>query len=215
MAQPKGTRTRQAPCLLQYLKSSSQPALRYSSNRIPISYRDLHNFVQRFAISTTSSNSHRKPIVAIILPNGPLLAAAVVAVSNTYIAAPINPAAGPDQVKADIELSGACAVVTRPSEAKLLRLEHTGLDIFFVDEANDAGIRLQDEDRILAHIRQRPTPNGPQDIAIILFTSGTSGNRKVVPITVGTILHGVQLVINSWGLTSQDICLNMMPLYHV
>ncbi|GAW25976.1 putative peroxisomal-coenzyme A synthetase [Rosellinia necatrix] len=215
MARPGGPQTQPLPCLLNYLKLSSDPALRYPSSKSPISYRNLHNFVGRFSIPTINRTPHRKPIVAIILPNGPLLAATIVAVSNTYIAAPINPAAGPDQVRADLELSGACAVITRPSDADSLRLQQNGLDLFFVDEDRDLGIRLQERARALTPTLQHPTPNGPRDIAMVLFTSGTSGNRKVVPITVGTILHGVQIVINSWGLTSQDICLNMMPLYHV
>ncbi|KAI1172946.1 hypothetical protein F4777DRAFT_581417 [Nemania sp. FL0916] len=215
MAHSRSSSTHQVPCLLNYLKLSSEPALRYSSPKAPISYRHLHNFVRRFAISTVAEDSHQKPIVAIILPNGPLLAATIVAVSNVYIAAPINPAAGPEQVRADIELSGACAIISCSSEVYKLHLERCGPNIFCVDEDRDVGIRLQDEDRILTQIMQRPTPNEPRDIAIVLFTSGTSGNRKVVPITVGAILHGVQVVVSSWGLTNQDVCLNMMPLYHV
>lgn len=215
MARPRGLSNQQVPCLLNHLKLSSEPALRYSSIKPPISYRNLHSFVRRFTISTSNKTSHLKPIVAIILPNGPLLAATIVAVSNAYIAAPINPAAGPDQVRADIELSGACAIITCPSEAHALQLERNGVDIFHIVEDRDVGIRLKGEENILTQILQRPTPNEPHDIAMILFTSGTSGTRKVVPITVGTILHGVQTVIDSWGLTNQDICLNMMPLYHM
>ncbi len=45
--------------------------------------------------------------------------------------------------------------------------------------------------------------------------TGTSGTKKVVPITCLGLLTGVQCVIDSWGLTSTDICLNMMPLNHV
>ncbi|KAI0873340.1 hypothetical protein GGS24DRAFT_517765 [Hypoxylon argillaceum] len=210
-----GSSTQQVPCLLNYLKLSSDPALRYSNSKPAISYRNLHSFVSCFAITTVNKNPQRKPIVAIVLPNGPLLAAAIVAVSNTYVAAPINPAAGPEQVRADLALSGACAIVTCHSEAYALQLEQTGLDTFHIDEDRDVGLRLKEEDSISTQTLRRPTPNGPRDIAVILFTSGTSGNRKVVPITVATILHGVQLVISSWGLTSQDVCLNMMPLYHV
>ncbi|KAI1114620.1 acetyl-CoA synthetase-like protein [Nemania sp. NC0429] len=215
MARPRDLSNQQVPCLLDHLKLSAEPALRYSNTKTPISYRNLHSFVRRFTISTVNKKSDLKPIVAIILPNGPLLAATIVAVSNTYIAAPINPAAGQDQVRADIELSGACAIITCPSEAHTLQLGRNGIDIFYVVEDRDVGIRLQGEENMLTQVLHRPTHNEPGDIAMVLFTSGTSGNRKVVPITVGTILHGVQTVIDSWGLTDQDVCLNMMPLYHV
>ncbi|KAI8626107.1 acetyl-CoA synthetase-like protein [Xylariaceae sp. FL1651] len=203
-------------CLVDSLRSSSEAALRYSSLKKPISYRMLHGFVQDFAIPVLNSRSLKKPVVAIVLPNGPLLAATIIAVANSYIAAPINPAAGPDQVRADIALAGASAIISCNSEAIALQLHETKLDVFFVTEDHAAGIRLDDEANIkLASDLQRPTPNMPDDIAMILFTSGTSGNRKVVPFTVGAIQHGVSLVIDTWNLTSKDICLNMMPLYHI
>ncbi|KAI3340792.1 acetyl-CoA synthetase-like protein [Ustulina deusta] len=207
--------SQQPLCLLDSLQSSSKPALRYSSPKPAITYRELHDFVRSFGISTVNNGFLRKPVIAIILPNGPLLAATIVAVSNAYIAAPINPGAGPEQVKADIELSRASAIISCASETTTLQLNQNGLDIFFVDEVDEPGIRFDVKYPKPDPVSQPPAPNQPEDIAMILFTSGTSGNRKVVPITVGTILSGVRLVIDSWGLTDKDICLNMMPLYHI
>lgn len=59
------------------------------------------------------------------------------------------------------------------------------------------------------------SPNKADDIGLILFTSGTSGTKKVVSLTVHSIIAGIVFVIDSWGLTTSDVCLNMMPLYHV
>ena len=53
------------------------------------------------------------------------------------------------------------------------------------------------------------------EIVLILQTSGTSGNKKVVPYNLDTILIGVACIILSWGLKRDDICLNMMPLFHI
>ncbi|KAI0976945.1 acetyl-CoA synthetase-like protein [Xylaria arbuscula] len=203
------------PCLLDSLQSSSKPALRYSNSKNPVTHRELYTFARGFSISIVNNKFLRKPVVAIILPNGPLLAATIVAVSNTYIAAPINPGAGPDQVRADIELSRASAIISCESEASALQLSQNGLDTFFVDEVNKPEIRFELKHAKPSSVPQPPSPNRPEDIAMILFTSGTSGNRKVVPITVETILYGVKLVIDSWALTKNDICLNMMPLYHI
>jgi long-subunit acyl-CoA synthetase (AMP-forming) len=58
-------------------------------------------------------------------------------------------------------------------------------------------------------------PNEADDIGLILFTSGTSGAKKVVPLTIHSIITGVVFVMDSWGLGEADMCLNMMPLYHV
>ncbi|KAI1810370.1 acetyl-CoA synthetase-like protein [Poronia punctata] len=208
-----GRKVTQGPqTIVGSLHTSPKPALRYSNFKPAITHRQLHDFVSGLTISTENKGCLPKPIIAIIIPNGPLLAATVIAVSNSYVAAPINPAAGPAQVKADIELAGASAVITQESEASTLELYSTGLDVFLLEE-DKAGIRLKSNTSRAPS--KQPAPNRGEDIAMVLFTSGTSGNRKVVPINVGGILHGVEIVAETWGLTSKDICLNMMPLYHV
>ncbi|KAI0411261.1 acetyl-CoA synthetase-like protein [Xylaria grammica] len=217
---PRHLSSQQSLCLLDFLQldflqSSSKPALRYSNSKPPITYEELRNFTREFRIAAINNGFLKKPVVAIILPNGPLLAATIVAVSSLYIAAPINPGAGPDQVKADIALSRASAIISCTSEVSTLQLEQNGLDIFLVDEVDKFGNRFEVRQTTSISRSEPQTPNRPEDIAMILFTSGTSGNRKVVPITAGTILYGVKLVVDSWGLTDQDICLNMMPLYHI
>ncbi|KAJ3243572.1 hypothetical protein HDU78_000332 [Chytriomyces hyalinus] len=55
----------------------------------------------------------------------------------------------------------------------------------------------------------------PEDTVMILRTSGTSGNKKTVPYTLRTLIVGAKCVAESWGLSPQDVNLNMMPLYHV
>jgi acyl-CoA synthetase (AMP-forming)/AMP-acid ligase II len=58
-------------------------------------------------------------------------------------------------------------------------------------------------------------PNQPDDIAMILQTSGTSGKKKTVPYRLRTLCVGTTCVAFSWGLRSSDINVNMMPLFHV
>ncbi|RKO85156.1 hypothetical protein BDK51DRAFT_9777, partial [Blyttiomyces helicus] len=55
----------------------------------------------------------------------------------------------------------------------------------------------------------------PDDIALVLRTSGTSGNKKTVPYTLRTLCVGAVCVARSWGLAPHDVNLNMMPLHHV
>ncbi|KAJ3142503.1 hypothetical protein HK100_002569 [Physocladia obscura] len=63
---------------------------------------------------------------------------------------------------------------------------------------------------------QRADLAGPDDVAMILRTSGTSGNKKTVPYTLKTLIVGARCVADTWALEAgKDINLNMMPLYHV
>ncbi len=42
-----------------------------------------------------------------------------------------------------------------------------------------------------------------------------SGKKKTVSYTLDTLAVGAVCVIASWGLSSRDVCFNMMPLFHV
>jgi hypothetical protein len=52
-------------------------------------------------------------------------------------------------------------------------------------------------------------------VVLILQTSGTAGEPKLVPHTLEALCVGAVCVAQSWALTPGDVCLNMMPLFHV
>jgi acyl-CoA synthetase (AMP-forming)/AMP-acid ligase II len=58
------------------------------------------------------------------------------------------------------------------------------------------------------------TYNHPE-IVLLLHTSGTSGNKKLVPYSMDMIIIGVACIVASWNLQPSDVCLNMMPLFHI
>lgn len=53
------------------------------------------------------------------------------------------------------------------------------------------------------------------EIVLLLHTSGTSGNKKLVPYSLDMIIVGVGSIVASWNLKPSDVCLNMMPLFHI
>jgi acyl-CoA synthetase (AMP-forming)/AMP-acid ligase II len=54
----------------------------------------------------------------------------------------------------------------------------------------------------------------PQTV-LLLHTSGTSGNKKLVPYSLDMLVVGVGCIVSSWCLSPSDVCLNMMPLFHI
>ncbi|CZR40482.1 uncharacterized protein FPRO_05382 [Fusarium proliferatum ET1] len=203
----------------QFIGHDDKPALRAPTDEDVITHRELRQFVDTFQLPVDASI--KRPVVSIALPNGPLLAATCMAVTTYYTASPINPAAGPEQFRADILQARADFILTTKDEYKKLQLDanwvsDSYIKIFIMDWTRDEGISLRtvDGEAIPTGSAER-VANKADDIGLILFTSGTSGTKKVVPLTVHSIIAGVAFVIESWGLTAEDICLNMMPLYHV
>lgn len=205
--------------LLDFICHDSRPALRATNPDQFITHKGLHDFVATFPLAV--GPAERKPVVAIALPNGPLLAATCIAVTTYHTAAPINPMAGIEQFRADVIQSGAKVILTSSQDYEKLQLgdewaSDENIEIFVVDWNNRDDIRiLNTAGHVLKPRDTRPRPNAPDDIALILFTSGTSGTKKVVPMKLHSIVAGVVFVMDSWALSPLDTCLNMMPLYHV
>lgn len=205
-------------CFSDFLCNENRPALRSTDAQHPITHQGLRSYVSSFRLPCKIT--HPQPRVAIALPNGPLLAATCIAVTTYYMAAPINPASGPEQFRADVQQLGARLILTTPDDYEKLQLHNwvsvDDIEVIFAhwDMGDVITLRTPNGQPLQCSDTERE-PNRADDIGLILFTSGTSGKKKVVPLTVHSILAGVAFVIESWGLTSSDTCLNMMPLYHV
>jgi acyl-coenzyme A synthetase/AMP-(fatty) acid ligase len=58
-------------------------------------------------------------------------------------------------------------------------------------------------------------PNAASDECLVLFTSGTTGNKKLVPHQMRDMLTAAATIALSWDLTPFDVNCNLMPLFHV
>ena len=58
-------------------------------------------------------------------------------------------------------------------------------------------------------------PNQHNDEILVLFTSGTTGNKKLVPHLLSDVLIATACISVSWDLTPNDTNCNLMPLFHV
>jgi long-chain acyl-CoA synthetase len=64
-------------------------------------------------------------------------------------------------------------------------------------------------------VKLNKTDIGRDDIASLLFTSGTTGNPKIVALTHGNIIHVAIDCTILEEYTPDDVTLAMLPLYHV
>jgi acyl-CoA synthetase (AMP-forming)/AMP-acid ligase II len=65
---------------------------------------------------------------------------------------------------------------------------------------------------------KRPRATGyaqPDDIALVLHTSGTTSRPKIVPLTQKNVCASAANVAASIALARVDRCLNIMPLFHI
>jgi malonyl-CoA/methylmalonyl-CoA synthetase len=60
-----------------------------------------------------------------------------------------------------------------------------------------------------------PAPRGPDDIAAILYTSGTTGKPKGAMLTHRNLVSNAETLVDFWHFTAQDRLIHALPIFHV
>ncbi|TFF27812.1 malonyl-CoA synthase [Jiella endophytica] len=55
---------------------------------------------------------------------------------------------------------------------------------------------------------------GPEDLAAILYTSGTTGRSKGAMLTHANLLSNAEVLEETWGFTGNDVLLHVLPIFH-
>ncbi len=60
-----------------------------------------------------------------------------------------------------------------------------------------------------------PVVRGADDLAAILYTSGTTGRSKGAMLTHGNLLSNAQVLHQAWGWRGDDVLIHALPIFHV
>jgi len=155
--------------------------------------------------------------VAIVLPNGPEMAAAFVCVAQCATTAPLNPGYREDEFAFYLEDLKAKALIVEagydgPALAAAQRFGLTILRLSVPDGAPAGAFELTSEGS--AGTADTTAP-GPDDVALILHTSGTTSRPKIVPLLQSNVAASAANIRTSLALEPGDRCLNVMPLFHI
>ena len=148
--------------------------------------------------------------VAIVLPNGPEMAAAFLAVGSHAVAAPLNPAYTGDEFAFYMEDLGAKLLIVAGDSAARTAAERLGIPVAALTTGAAAGDILLEGVEVGEARR-----NGPEDVALVLHTSGTTSRPKIVPLTSANVCASARHIAATLELTPEDRCLNIMPLFHI
>ena len=157
--------------------------------------------------------------LAIVLPNGPEMAAAFVSVAAATCAAPLNPAYRDEEFtfylsdlkpKALLILAG----MESPSRAVAGRL---GIPLIALmpAESGPAGRFELDCSALPPASPEKGGYGEAADTALVLHTSGTTARPKIVPLSNANLAASAHNISRHLGLGEGDICLNIMPLFHI
>ncbi|MEL6646454.1 MAG: acyl--CoA ligase [Pseudomonadota bacterium] len=181
-----------------------------------LTYGALRALSGSVAVSLHAAGVGRGDRVAIVLPNGPEMAAAFVTVAQAAVTAPLNPAYRQEEFAFYLEDLGAKAILLMAGDdgPAAQAASKLGLSIIRVnvDESQPAGAFT-----LSSQTEGRGDPSTPEDgdVALILHTSGTTSRPKIVPLLQSNIVASAGNIAASLDLTAEDRCMNVMPLFHI
>ena len=152
--------------------------------------------------------------VAIVLPNGPEMAAAFLGVGSAAVAAPLNPSYTRDEFEFYLGDLKARALIVAEGAETPSREAASALGVRVVEARVPDGAPAGTFGLVGAE-RGEPRLNGPEDVALVLHTSGTTSRPKIVPLTARNVCASAEAVAATLQLTPDDRCLNVMPLFHI
>lgn len=175
----------------------------------PISYVTLFEQLAAILEPLQDAGLSRRCRVATLVPDGPLHAMLLLALADAATAVPLNPEWPAERLEDAIRRTRASAVVIA------------------------AGAKLREHDWQVPVIDLCPSPRGATGVfqlrvrervdwkavdseaRVVLLTSGSTATPKVVPLTSENLCSSVLATVRALRLSSEDVRLNMSPLFHV
>jgi len=186
--------------------------------RESLDYSGLREQVQKTVGSLNKLGIGRNDPVAIILPNGPEMAGAFVSVAAGATTAPLNPAYTSKEFEFYLtDLQARLLLVQQEIDTPAIEVaQKLGLEIAYLnfDPADPAGVFELIGESSEKNAKQTGFAE-PEDVALVLHTSGTTSRPKIVPLSQQNICASAFNIAESVALTPEDCCLNIMPLFHI
>jgi oxalate---CoA ligase len=157
--------------------------------------------------------------VAIVLPNGPEMAAAFLAIATIASAAPLNPGYRSEEFEFYLsDLRAKALIVEAGSSSPVVEVARKlGVPVLTLQPQPElgAGRFTLDTSALSLPMTQFSGQCGPDDVALVLHTSGTTSRPKIVPLSQRNLCASARHIGDSCLLTAADRGLNIMPLFHI
>ena len=182
-----------------------------------LTYAGLNREVSRLGKYLNRMGIGRHSVVAVAIPGGVSQSVALLGVSSTATCAPLNPQYRGDEFARYLHHMGADALIVEAEHATAARGAAKALDIPILTvgttpSGSSSGYTVEGETG-LDPIEF--TAVAPDDIALLLHTSGTTSRPKLVPLSHHNLVSSAGAIAQYLQLGPADRCLNIMPLQHI
>ncbi len=179
-----------------------------------ISYRDFLASSAQIANLTAEIGLNPGDRIAAQVEKSPQALALYAACAQAgLVFLPLNTAYTVDELSYFIENSGAALIVcdarSEKSLAHVAQQQGARLETLNADGTGT----LPDLARAMPE-SFATVDRGGDDLAALLYTSGTTGRSKGAMLTQTNLLSNAQALVGKWGFTADDVLLHALPIFH-
>lgn len=141
------------------------------------------------------------------------LALYVASVQIGAVFLPLNPAYTPVELEYFIKDAEPRLLVCDPKSVTVLApiARSVGGDILTLDEKGQGSLSGQATSK---PVHFETIARGKDDLAAILYTSGTTGRSKGTMLSHENLLSNAEVLTKAWQFTAKDILLHALPVFH-
>jgi long-chain acyl-CoA synthetase len=186
-------------------RQPARPAILDRGGARSLSYGELAALIDGLATALAARGARRGDSVAIWLPNSPAFVAAFLATLRLgAVAAPLGILLKPREIRARLAVARPAVLVT--TEALARELGDVDASVLAV---TPTAVEVERTSRVA------PVARAADDVAVLIFTSGTAGEAKAAELTHGGIGWNARALAAGFAMGPDDRQLATAPFSHV
>ena len=179
-----------------------------------VTYKNFGYLTNKIANTLVSYNLNPGDRVAVQVEKSVTqlaLYAATIKAGGVYL--PLNTAYTPHELNYFISNARPKIIITTAETAvELKKLYSSKQAIFLTLNANETGSLCEKLKNSVSNFKA--VNRSKQDLAVIMYTSGTTGKSKGAKLTHQNLYSNCDILKKSWEFSKNDVLLHMLPTYH-
>jgi len=200
---------------LAFSPALERPFLALPSGR-SYSYGEINELSARMADALLALGAKPGDRIAVQVEKSPENVALYLgAMRAGLVYAPLNTAYTETEIEYFLNDSGPTIFVCDPEKEKALTpvADKSGVKTLLTLGPDGDGALMDAANRAAAH--DIVEPREANDLAVILYTSGTTGRSKGAMLTHGNLSSNAKTLNALWGFTGADVLLHALPIFHI